>query len=355
MKVIVTDFLTEVDANLSTLNSSLPEADYYFLIQPIVIKLLENLEGESYVTFPHSAVFTYFKDSINQPEGADLWNLFFERADDILILMMLENLGEDSDKDELYESARLFIHKIKENLELINIQKIMVNDIMTDHSQVYVQSTKELFTRLQESDSKVKELMKEVGNSAETLNNIQDDQKTIRLEQKNTQKDFVTILGIFTTIIFAAFGGIQLLGNVLANVSKENLVTSTISGSFVFVSIIIILSLLFSGLSRMTDLSVRSCECKDRNSCSCRFSKKHPTIFYSFLLVLTILPFALLSRYISFETIFKDVIHVQKGVSWTNLFSLVEISIFALIPAGLFYLLDWINFHSRFKKKQIQS
>ena len=350
MKDIVKNFLIEVDDNLDTLNSSLPELEYYSLIQPIINNLLFNLEGEIYITFPHSAVFTYFKDSTDRPEGADLWNLFFTRADEVLLKRIIDNFGESYEDDELYEKARLVIHKIKENLELITIQKIMVNDIMADNSKVYIRNTREVFVRLQDSDTEVKKLINQVKNSSNTLEIIQEEQDTIKLEQKSTQKDFVTILGIFTTIIFAAFGGIQLLGNALTNLSKENLVISIISGSFVFVSIIIILSLLFSGLSKMTDLTVRSCDCKERNSCKCRFSKKHPTIFYSFLLVLTILPFALLSRYVSFEMIFKDVIDSQDGVSWTNLWNLIEISFFALIPAGLFYLLDWINLRSRLNK-----
>lgn len=153
----------------------------------------------------------------------------------------------------------------------------------------------------------------------------------------------MTILGIFTTIIFAAFGGIQLLSGILKDISSSKLVVSIISGSFVFISIIIILSLLFSGLSKMADLSVRSCGCTDQVSCNCRFSKKHPTIFYSFMLIITILPFALISRYVSFEVIFQDIVDPNKGIAWRNTAHLLEISFFALIPAILFYVADLVK------------
>lgn len=340
MKSIIRDFLASVDENIDNLNSSLPEEDYKKLVRPLIEEFLVNLEGKNYTTFPHSAVFTYFKDGMDNREGEDLWNLFFERSDEILTEMIRTNLDQDPQVEERYEAAKIVLHKIKENLELINIQKIMVNEIMTDRSQIYVDSTLKLIEKVTQSDSKVEELMQQLQGSKDELKRTQKKQDTITLEQKNTQKEFVTILGIFTTIIFAAFGGIQLLSGILTNISNARLVVSIISGSFVFISIIIILSLLFSGLSKMADLSVRSCGCTDKKTCECKLSDKHPTIFYSFLLVLIVLPFALLSRYISFETLITNTIGVEKGINWSGIPRMLEVTIFALVPAIVFYTLD---------------
>ena len=338
MKSTITDFLRIVDDKLDELNSSLPDEEYKALTKPLIESLIDNLHGESYTTFPHSAVFTYFKDGFRTSEGQDLWLLFFDKSDEVLQEMIRMNL--EPEKTITYEKTITALHKIKENLELINIQKIMVNDIMTDRSKVFFESTQRLFVKVTESDEKADKLMEQVNNSKKELKITQNDQNTIRLEQKNTQKEFVTILGIFTTIIFAAFGGIQLLSGILTNISNSKLVVSIISGSFVFISIIIILSLLFSGLSKMANLSVRSCGCTDKKTCECKLSDKHPTIFYSFLLVLIVLPFALLSRYISFETLITNTIGVEKGINWSGIPRMLEVTFFALVPAIVFYTLD---------------
>ena len=72
--------------------------------------------------------------------------------------------------------------------------------------------------------------------------------------------DFITILGIFTAITFAAFGGIQLLGNLFNNITSRNthqlpflgdvLILSSIFGLVMYGLIIT----LFVGINKTTGI-----------------------------------------------------------------------------------------------------
>lgn len=372
MRQLITVFLREVEDEFQKLKASVQEHEYNKWVSPLLISFHNRLKEVNITVFPHAVVFTHFKDNNQSQEENELWSLFFERTDQVINSLILE--AEEDEKQYFYQTL-LVLHKIKENFELTNAQKIMINENVSKiahsiqepvvfmktrlseleldlkASQLRYQQTlleaSELRIRLEESFTQQESLIKANRLAQEKSNQLDKDYQRLRIkqnsitdDQKKTQKEFVTILGIFTTIIFAAFGGIQLLSGILTNISNSKLVVSIISGSFVFISIIIILSLLFSGLSKMADLSVRSCGCTDKKTCECKLSDKHPTIFYSFLLVLIVLPFALLSRYISFETLITNTIGVEKGINWSGIPRMLEVTIFALVPAIVFYTLD---------------
>lgn len=68
--------------------------------------------------------------------------------------------------------------------------------------------------------------------------------------------DFITILGIFTAITFATFGGLQLIGNVFGNIKKFNLYSVGLDmmlGSILMFGIYIILMALIIGISKLKD------------------------------------------------------------------------------------------------------
>lgn len=69
--------------------------------------------------------------------------------------------------------------------------------------------------------------------------------------------DFVSILGIFTAITFATFGGLQLLGNVFGNIKDvtfNNIGGTVILGGIFVAGTYLLLIALFSGISKISNI-----------------------------------------------------------------------------------------------------
>lgn len=108
--------------------------------------------------------------------------------------------------------------------------------------------------------SKIQKASKEAQNIAENALKMtrEADKKVKELNDIKHQiyTDFITILGIFTAITFAIFGGLQLIGNVFGNVKKFNLYAiglDMILGSTLMFGIYIILMALIIGISKLKD------------------------------------------------------------------------------------------------------
>lgn len=87
--------------------------------------------------------------------------------------------------------------------------------------------------------------------TAEKANSIADDAKKVK---DKIYTDFITILGIFTAITFATFGGLQLIGNVFGNIKKFDLYSIGLDmmlGSILMFGIYIILMALIIGISKL--------------------------------------------------------------------------------------------------------
>lgn len=334
MKKLITDFVEDINKNLEKLNPSLPEAEYNEKMQPILDEFLSKISGHYYNTFPHSIIFSLknsWDASTDSNEKEEAWNLFLIKSIEKLNNDIVE--GVNSDKKTEAKKAIRILAKMEESFALMNQQKIMVHNLQAEQIHYYK-------TQTDRFNKKVKDLEGEVKKSHQLLLDTQKAQEEINKSQKDTQKEFVTILGIFTTIIFAAFGGLQLLAEMFNNMDDVSVNKAVIHGSFIFISLVLILSLLFSGLSKMTELSIRSCTCSNRESCSCTVRKKHPTIFYSFILVTVVGMFAIVDGFVGFKSTFVNVLSATKGVSWLNLKDLIELSIFCILPALAIIILD---------------
>ncbi|HIW72325.1 MAG TPA: hypothetical protein H9875_06810 [Candidatus Levilactobacillus faecigallinarum] len=140
------------------------------------------------------------------------------------------------------EIARRHIYKMLDHLELAGIQKANLAD----------KQEAQLIAQKKQLDQMADEL-EEKENQLTTLR-----EQTEVLTKKNDKMvfDFVTILGIFTSITFATFGGLQLLGNVFGhtkNYDNRTVGSEIMLGAlFLFGTYIILVSLL-TGLSKLIE------------------------------------------------------------------------------------------------------
>lgn len=86
---------------------------------------------------------------------------------------------------------------------------------------------------------------KELGKAREEITSLKD------IKQK-IYTDFITIIGIFTSIIFALFGGVQMLSNILGKNIISNyhqILNVMFIGLFYLLSMFFLLIVLFSGIN----------------------------------------------------------------------------------------------------------
>lgn len=258
-------------------------------------------------------------------------------------LIARDNVELDDITIEKIQNALLILEEIRMHFDLVSIQRIMMNGIsnqVLEGVKPIVRHSKDL---MRVFEQKSDELIEKQRLLDESQIKLQEKQDAIEKKQKDNQRDFVAVLGMFTTIIFAAFGGLQLLAEVFKGLNKTPLDVALIHGSFVFISLILILSLLFSGLSRMSNLPIRSCSCSENDkNCTCSFAAKHPTVFFSILLVVTVTSFAIIDKYFEFRKLLANGV-TDDGVNWSNFSIMIQISMLCLIPSAILIIVNFIH------------
>lgn len=142
--------------------------------------------------------------------------------------------------EEHTNRARNHFLKILDHIELVGIQSNSIDERQQ--------------AKIERQNEELKKLASNIDSSQELLNELTSDLKVTIEKIEKLTVDFVTILGIFTSITFATFGGLQLLGNVFGNIkntSSSSIGSELMLGSvFLFGTYMILLALL-TGISKL--------------------------------------------------------------------------------------------------------
>lgn len=200
-------------------------------------KLLEKAEQVNVYFMPYSEitriVFKYHTD------GLDM----FEQKLRDRIKADLKDLGEGEEINNKY----LVILKCLEHLKLA----------ITQYNNLYAAQER----RLKKADKDLKDVKTNIDNIAGQAESLNSDYKNLVNKNEKMTVDFVTILGIFTSITFATFGGLQLLGNVFGNiksVDSASVGSELMLGAVFLFGIYMILIALLTGLSRLMGREYRT-------------------------------------------------------------------------------------------------
>ncbi|MCG7196699.1 hypothetical protein [Pediococcus pentosaceus] len=190
-------------------------------------KIWQFLDTDDYIKYSPISKFAFQNDEI----------AFFKQA-------LQEAVPFIKDKKFYTSKAERHFLKILDHMELVSIQGHTIDDRQQ--------------SRIDKQNDELKKLKQDLKDTKEELQKIKE--STTTLSNKLTV-DFVTILGIFTSITFATFGGLQLLGNVFGNIKS---VDSASVGSelmlgavFLFGTYMILIALL-TGLSRLMGREYRT-------------------------------------------------------------------------------------------------
>lgn len=207
-------------------------------------KLLEKAEQVNVYFMPYSEitriVFKY------QTDGLDM----FEQKLRDRIKTDLKDLGEGEEINNKY----LVMLKCLEHLKLA----------ITQYNNLYAAQERKLKKAdkdLKKADKDLKDVKANINNIAGQAESLNSDYKNLVNKNEKMTVDFVTILGIFTSITFATFGGLQLLGNVFGNiksVDSASVGSELMLGSVFLFGTYMILIALLTGLSRLMGREYRT-------------------------------------------------------------------------------------------------
>ncbi|MCF3941556.1 coiled-coil domain-containing protein [Oceanobacillus alkalisoli] len=207
-----------------------------------------------------------------------------ETATKIEKLIDHADLAENQRKlmEDVSKETEVFMKGLQSMLEKTR-KELIDTKKETLEAKEELENTKEQITYAQKNLKETREELQ--GNYKKTKSEIEELQK----DKSNIYTQFVTILGIFSAIIFASFGGLEILRNVLGNIGSTPTAKLLVFSSFSIAGIMSLLFVLFNGLSKLTGKGIRSCSCEKKGiDCKHTIFSKHPTIMVvGFLLFYT--------------------------------------------------------------------
>ncbi|WP_270671287.1 hypothetical protein [Staphylococcus hominis] len=230
------------------------------------------------------------------------------------------------------------VYKLIDHIELAIEQKIGLYEKQKDQ----IKSINEQIKNEKTSIDKITKETEKLKGLEKNIDKITEETEKLKGLEKNIGKiytEFVAILGIFASIIFGVFGGFQEIQLIGKNLNTTPIPKLLIFSSLVMLGVTLIIFLCFNAISKLTNMPMRSCNCK-AGECNCSFRKRHPTIFYSSCIYLYVLlvGFALrLYKYNDFK--FSDLYNgIPKGYDILPLLLLI----LPLIPL-LIGLIIYVN------------
>ncbi|MCI2919672.1 hypothetical protein [Staphylococcus hominis] len=179
---------------------------------------------------------------------------------------------------------------IHEEENLANQYKVVKKSI--EHLDLAINQKKSLYNEQHDELYNIKRVIvsfnKKMKNADRKINKSYNKLKEIDGIKNKIYTEFVAILGIFASIIFGVFGGFQEIQLIGKNLNTTPIPKLLIFSSLVMLGVTLIIFLCFNAISKITNMPMRSCNCK-AGECNCSFRKRHPTIFYSSCIYLYVL------------------------------------------------------------------
>lgn len=162
---------------------------------------------------------------------------------EIIILNRLDAIYSQIVNNRNNKNKRVYYSKV------IQTFKIDIKDIFNQKRR-YVKFTKEAQKNINEFRNEANKNLRKIKKNRKKI------QKYKRKIKKYSYSSIISILGIFTAITFATFGGLQLLANVFGHIKEFDDFTignSIILGSVYIFSVYLILIILFNGISMLSN------------------------------------------------------------------------------------------------------
>lgn len=251
-------------------------------------------------------------------------------------ITLLKEIASEKQIDNL-DDFSAFIEKIKDHIDLIGIQ-INRMDSGVEEIEAYKQ---ELSTNIKKMQNEFNKTKKEYDRISKEIKKLENKQEKSLQKSKKLEKEFVTILGIFATILITTFGGLTSLASIFNNINNAGTGKLILMGSFIIFAVLLIVFLLLNGISKLAEINLRSCGCKIDEHCSCPIAKKHPTLYLTTSILIILAIFGLSEYAVNYKLLINN-------INQWGLLLIFFVTIF------IFIVLAIVNFNDSKKRKYIE-
>lgn len=185
----------------------------------------------------------------------DYWKKIYQERGNIRNeLPKNSDLADEIDKIENHwGQIELIPSKLDEHIQLAMIQY-----------KVFMEEVK----KATEASTKMKSAMDEAKKKMDSANS--------KMEKMNSE--YIAILGIFSSLIFGLFGGVDFFKDILTGVAHNMPISVTIINSSLFMlGLIAIIFLLLQSIAIMSNRNILNCGCSSLKSCNHTFFLRYKT------------------------------------------------------------------------------
>lgn len=112
----------------------------------------------------------------------------------------------------------------------------------------------------------------------------------------SSSSDFISMLGIFSALIFAVFGGFEAFKSIFTNINKASISMIIINSSILMIGLIVLVFLLIQSICILSGKTFLACGCKNTSICSHKFYERYPLFSFSIGFFLSLLILGLLCK-----------------------------------------------------------
>ena len=190
--------------------------------------------------------------------------------------------------DRIFESIKLALSQYKVFFDKFSKATKGLSDataVIKDVSKIYNASSK----KSNETSKKLDVASKKLDVASKKLDVAQK-------KLDNSTSEFISMLGIFSALIFGVFGGFEAFKTIFTNIDKASVDMVIIDSSILLLGLIILIFLLIQSISILSGKNFLACGCKNISECNHKFYERYPLFSFSIGLFLFTLLLGLLCK-----------------------------------------------------------
>lgn len=191
------------------------------------------------------------------------------------LLDAVDNLRETN---TVKEKDKKTVEKLTQNRELVE----ELAPKMEEHIKLALLQYETFFDEIESVKRKADNLTQELKDKEIKL-------KKATKKLNNSTANFISILGIYSALIFGVFGGFDAFKSIFSNMKKTPISTVLIDGSVLMIGLITLVFILLQSIGVLSKKSYLACGHKNTLECDCSFSKRYPIFMLTLKIFLLIL------------------------------------------------------------------
>lgn len=274
---------------------------------------------------PEELVGLFFKRDLTDTELVFIKDLLISDdrvlSDVDFMTYVYEHGDEFTNSDNQYSYWQKNIAQLK--------QKFQDKNVISQFSQLenFIDSAIIQYRKFLETTAKMNR------DKEETSKKLKDAQAKLKETSKKIDSmltQYISILGVFATIVFGMFGGFDSLKEIMSNIAKGPITTILISFSSLMLGLFCLVFLLIQSIARLTNKDTLNCEHHERKKdCTCSLIERYPIFIISIMFFTLVLIISCVIRFFDYKSFYNC-------SGW--FYSILAILV-ALIVVSLLYLI----------------